>query len=303
MAGRSFTSGDGYRYGFNGMERDNELKGSGNSYDFGARILDPRLGRWLSLDPLAQKYPYASPYNFVLNNPMVFVDPDGREVVWNNYLKKNLGSSFINTLSANSIYKQVFKNFLANQDNHFFNEKILSGGNLGHGASASIARGGGIGANGFVTSIQKEYFQNGYLIADETFLAMVILHEGIHQKKNLRISTDGISNYPGYDDHYNNPYHKSKQKQSDLHHNQMASFNRGLLVDGMKEFDKDMGTSHTEDWYQAMSWIGLRRTESWADFENKNPTKAKVYSDLINEEIIDMEINRVNAKMKKKKGP
>ena len=50
-----------YRYGFNGKEKDNELYGEGNAYDFGARINDPRLGRWLSLDPLAAKYPPAAP--------------------------------------------------------------------------------------------------------------------------------------------------------------------------------------------------------------------------------------------------
>ncbi len=76
-----------YRYGFNGMEKDNEVKGRGNSYDFGARMLDVRLGRWLSIDPLAKSYPSISPYNHVANNPVLYVDPDGeRIVIW--YYKK-----------------------------------------------------------------------------------------------------------------------------------------------------------------------------------------------------------------------
>ena len=58
-------NGNPYTYGFNGMERDEEIKGAGNSYDFGARMQDPRLGRWLSIDPLAAKYPAFSPYSFV----------------------------------------------------------------------------------------------------------------------------------------------------------------------------------------------------------------------------------------------
>jgi len=61
------------------MELDNEVKGSGNSYDFGARIYDPRIGRWLSRDKLYQKYPEHSPYIFVQNCPIVMVDPDGNE--------------------------------------------------------------------------------------------------------------------------------------------------------------------------------------------------------------------------------
>ena len=52
------SSGTGkYRYGFNGMEKDDNLKGTGNSYDFGARIYDSRLGRWLAVDPSHDMYP------------------------------------------------------------------------------------------------------------------------------------------------------------------------------------------------------------------------------------------------------
>ena len=49
--------GVGYRYGFNGMEMDNEVKGTGNHIDFGARGYDSRIGRWLSVDPLSYRQP------------------------------------------------------------------------------------------------------------------------------------------------------------------------------------------------------------------------------------------------------
>ncbi|MNX77013.1 hypothetical protein D3C86_1085330 [compost metagenome] len=79
-----------YRYGFNNMEKDDELKGGGNSYDFGARILDPRIGRWLTIDPLAVKYPDLSTYNFVANSPIIFLDPDGRVITFANTESENL---------------------------------------------------------------------------------------------------------------------------------------------------------------------------------------------------------------------
>ncbi|MEN9303960.1 MAG: hypothetical protein RL264_2389 [Bacteroidota bacterium] len=44
----------GYRDGYQGSEKDDEMKGSGNSYDFGARIYDSRVGRWWSMDPVNQ---------------------------------------------------------------------------------------------------------------------------------------------------------------------------------------------------------------------------------------------------------
>jgi RHS repeat-associated protein len=59
-------------FGFNGKEKDDELKGEGNSLDFGGRIYDSRLGRWLSLDPTEAKYPGLSPYVFSYNSPLIF---------------------------------------------------------------------------------------------------------------------------------------------------------------------------------------------------------------------------------------
>jgi RHS repeat-associated protein len=70
-----------YRYGFNGKEKDDEVSGNGNSYDYGFRIYDARLGRCLSTDPKYKKYPDISPYTFAENNPILFIDPDGEEVV------------------------------------------------------------------------------------------------------------------------------------------------------------------------------------------------------------------------------
>lgn len=73
---------DGYRYGFNGMEKDDEVKSSpGTSYDFGARIYDPRVGRWLSRDPQEFKYPNQSPYVGMDNSPIAKNDPDGESAI------------------------------------------------------------------------------------------------------------------------------------------------------------------------------------------------------------------------------
>jgi len=73
-----FGGGD-YRYSFNGMESDDEVKGKGNSYDYGFRHYDNRLGKFLSLDPLAKSYPWLTPYQFASNSPIVASDIDGLE--------------------------------------------------------------------------------------------------------------------------------------------------------------------------------------------------------------------------------
>ncbi len=76
--GLTYNAGS-YRYGFNGKENDNEVKGVGNQQDYGMRIYDPRLGKFLSVDPLSQQYPELTPYQFASNTPIQSVDLDGEE--------------------------------------------------------------------------------------------------------------------------------------------------------------------------------------------------------------------------------
>jgi RHS repeat-associated protein len=65
-------------FGFNGKEKVDEVYGEANAYDFGARIYDPRIGRWLAVDPEARRYTSMSPYHFSGNNPIIYVDYDGK---------------------------------------------------------------------------------------------------------------------------------------------------------------------------------------------------------------------------------
>ena len=83
MPGRTYTNATlaQSRFGFNGMEKDDEVKGKANSLDFGARIYDSRLGRFLSLDPLVSKFPSLTPYAYAANSPIIAKDEDGREPV------------------------------------------------------------------------------------------------------------------------------------------------------------------------------------------------------------------------------
>ena len=90
MPGRSYTAPNGgYRYGFNGKENDNEVKGSGNQQDYGMRIYDPRVGRFLSVDPIAKDYPWNSTYAFAENDVIRSIDLDGLEkLLVNEYYDK-----------------------------------------------------------------------------------------------------------------------------------------------------------------------------------------------------------------------
>ena len=73
MAGRGFSGS--YRFGYQGSEKDNEVSGEGNSYTTEFRQLDPRLGRWFSVDPVFK--PWQTPYCSMNNNPISLNDPRG----------------------------------------------------------------------------------------------------------------------------------------------------------------------------------------------------------------------------------
>jgi len=75
MPGRKYQSSNSYRYGFNGKENDLES----GTQDYGLRIYNLALGKFLSVDPLAPKYPELTPYQFASNRPIDGIDLDGLE--------------------------------------------------------------------------------------------------------------------------------------------------------------------------------------------------------------------------------
>ncbi len=67
-----------YRYGFNGKEEDPSFSSLTN-YDYGFRIYNPSIGRFLSVDPLTRSYAWYTPYQFAGNKPIIAIDLDGLE--------------------------------------------------------------------------------------------------------------------------------------------------------------------------------------------------------------------------------
>ena len=99
MPGREYYTGR-YRFGYNGKEKDDEVKGTENQQDYGFRIYDTRLGKFSSVDPLTSKFVFYSPYQFAGNRPIVAIDLDGLEDVWNHTIQNADGS-----ISTMTIFK------------------------------------------------------------------------------------------------------------------------------------------------------------------------------------------------------
>ncbi|RTY85982.1 hypothetical protein EKL32_28165, partial [Flavobacterium sp. GSN2] len=72
---------NGHRYGFQGQEQDNELKGEGNSLNYTFRMHDPRVGRFFAVDPLFKKYPHNSTYAFSENRVIDGIELEGLEMI------------------------------------------------------------------------------------------------------------------------------------------------------------------------------------------------------------------------------
>lgn len=111
-----------YRYGLGGYEKDDEIKGDGNHISFGDYGYDPRVSlRWRS-DPLQAKYPHISPYAAFGNNPILYIDINGKEIIISHLsqAEQKQFKAAIQTLRAENVYFDALYNMLESSDVQYF---------------------------------------------------------------------------------------------------------------------------------------------------------------------------------------
>ncbi|KOY84270.1 hypothetical protein AD998_21920 [bacterium 336/3] len=115
---RQYTNSEAYRYGFNGKENDREWGTAGLTQDYGFRLYNPAIAKFLSVDPLAPEYPWYTPYQFAGNMPIKYIDLDGLEPAMSPL-----------DMQAAGYYKP--SNDAGNDGTHYVYSEIQSGVNKG----------------------------------------------------------------------------------------------------------------------------------------------------------------------------
>jgi len=185
MPGRNFSIlTSSYRYGYNGKERDKDI--SDDTYDYGMRISDQRIARFLSVDPITSKYPELTPYQYASNRPIEGIDLDGLEFISNKVLRQNTPGRII-LYNSVRIAQKVQNKWNNSRPGRFTNGLVnTTFGVIGTIASVSyIAETGGAGATfGGATALM--------LSLGEVGIGVTQMTDAIAGKQNG--STDALHN-------------------------------------------------------------------------------------------------------------
>jgi RHS repeat-associated protein len=116
MPGRTFQSEE-YRYGFNGKEKDESGEwGSNTHYDYGFRIYNPRIAKFLSVDPLTKEFPWNSTYAFAENDVIRSIDLEGGEKLIVNKNSRDFFNSFFRIINSDRILKEQVRDPINNPE-------------------------------------------------------------------------------------------------------------------------------------------------------------------------------------------
>lgn len=148
MKGRSYSE-DSYRYGFNGKEKDSDIGGGKTNYDYGFRIYNPTIAKFLSVDPLTKKYPELTPYQFASNTPIQAIDLDGLEAwvaIWATQSKDTdgdghpqIGHTGIVLMNYKEVVTKGVKSYVASGSYTYFDFWPVSSAMSGKAATRDVA--------------------------------------------------------------------------------------------------------------------------------------------------------------------
>jgi len=255
-----------YRFGYGGHEKNDEVSGSGNNVDMGDRWLDTRLGRTFKPDVKGHLYPDLSPYSYAANNPIFFIDPDGKEIKpTKTFLASTYGGLYSGLMKNNSSYTSILAKYKGSKTFNFtlyYGDKGVSkGANATTSSSKQITTTTqgekvlsknitGVESNSYygetAQSKTSEIVEDGktmIVTMNKTDIANVktLFHEAIH----ANIATTFTN-----DDDAHNSYSKYQS----------------TLLKGLKEYNTDNKLGYSDDQLTQLSWAGIHESKGFKSY-------------------------------------
>ena len=240
-------------FAFSAKERDSE---TGLSY-FGSGYYSSDLSVWLSVDPMAAKYPSLSPYVYCADNPVRLVDPNGDTLSPSALFRQSsYFKVYQNLLQSNNTYKRLIADYQGERCHFYFDFSYEMTKRAGSTVWQHKTEGGKVS----VTTHSTYYRPDG---GDQSEIAMAktLIHEAVH-------AFDGLT-----------------QRKTPNH----DGFDQASVLAGLKEYNSIFNLGYSDEDLEILSWSGLQKSKEYKSFIN---SRAKE-----NERSYDEEDTYVKTKM------